>query len=191
MTGLALDFRMSVPQGEIRVLAMIERRRIPAIGIMAVLALLTVSSRMTVVAAMARDTGLFKLLLFQRATMALFARQALVLAQQRKVGLASVVEPYLIPAVRHVAVLALATVITAMNVIDRVTGDTLQRRLLISLVDVTASAGGVGVFTSEREVGAVVVELYSSPFIRDMTGCTVLTEATTVRVALPMAVHTA
>ncbi len=80
MTGLALDFRMTVLQGEIRVLAMIERRRIPAIGSMAVLALLTVSSRMTVVAAMAGDTGLFKLLLFKRAAMALFARQVLVLA---------------------------------------------------------------------------------------------------------------
>ncbi len=101
------------------------------------------------------------------------------------------VEPYLVPAVRLVAILAFAAVITAMNVIDRVTGDALQRRLLISLVDVTAFAVGVGVFASECEVGAVVVELDSSPFVRDMAGCTVLAEAATVRVALAMAVRTA
>ena len=101
------------------------------------------------------------------------------------------VETYLIPSVRLVAVLALATVVTAMDVIDRVTGDAFQRRLLILAVDVTAFAVGVGVFASEREVSAVVVELDPSPFVSDMTGCTVFTKAATVGVALAMAVHTA
>jgi len=144
MAGFTNQFGVPTPQRKVGVGVMVEGRLLPALDVVAVLAVFTVRPFMNVVGAMAAVTIAHLAPRLRRLVarpMATVTGLAAMPAEQRVVGVTQVIEACLLPGFYRVTLLAFVTESIRVYVSYRVTVAALVRRILVLAADVTGVAG--------------------------------------------------
>ena len=189
VTGVAIELVVLADERPVPIAAMLKIRRLPGFVAVALATVLAESTGVGILALVATEAGFGHFVVQVAAAVTLLAVQVRVAAQQRKTGFLRVVEFLRLPARGRVAIGAFCPALAPMNIVGRMTGDTLLRSSFVPVAKVTTGAGDVGVFVQQRIVSFRVIKVDLTPARRAVTGGAVPAQLALVGLLLLMTIE--
>ena len=157
MAGGADQILMLSPEGERSVFVMVETGLPPALHVMALLTLLTITPLVLVILFVTGKTALLQLLGEWPLGMTGIALDRLMSPFQRKLGVFAVIKNQLFPIMTVVTLFALLFIASVVHVVDQVTAITILRRILVMLIGVAELTVDLLVTTDQLVFGVIIV----------------------------------
>ncbi len=191
MAGTANQLFVLPLELELGVLAMVEIGFLPALHVVAVLALLTTAAFVFVVFLVTGKTGLLEFFLVGALLVASVALYFLVPSFDGKFRVLAVIKNQLLPFLTAVTLLALGIVAPVMDSIEQVTAVALLGRILVVFIGVAKFAVDVLVLADQLPLSIVVmIEGLFAPALLVMALVALLTQLSLVRVIGLMTIET-
>lgn len=186
MTGIAIKPVVPRRQGKFAVADMIEICRLPGAAVMTLATALAHATGMGILRPVTTHAGFRHRVLHAAGSMATGTIGTRMCTAQRKTGLPGMIKLRGGPVDRRMALFAIDTARTPMDIIGCMTGRTLHGRAAIAVADVTGDTGNFSVPVGKRKMCPAVIILAAQPGADGMACATVIAQLSLMRFVLAM-----